>query len=342
MADAMPNVPPRGPCVNSPRLNAQFARDKNNGRNFEMKTGLLQLLYQNPFTGLDHEDPFTHLTKFYEIARTISAPAAEEEQNELEEKFLDRLFPHNRFMEAKTSISVFSQGHNEALNEAWERFKSMVQKCKGHGFDELTQIHIFRNGLQPQPKTLLDATTIGSLMSKSVEEAIAIIDRMALNDHQGKYNRSTSQRKPGVLELSTSDAILSQNKLLTQQVELLTQQMTKLHQQLKEIHGIPTKNQQCLINLEACDEINPFEAQIEELKDEPEVEEPKVELKVLPSHLKYVFLEKNENKPVIIGNALSKGEEEKLLMVLERNQKAMGWTISDLKGISPSFVCIRF
>src|SRR3954469_5292406 len=133
-----------------------------------MKTGLLQLLYQNPFTGADHDDPFTHLTKFYEIAETIGAPEAEEEQvfkrlfphsligkakewyldqpnnvmtnwNELKEKFLDRFFPHNRFMEVKTSISVFSQGPNEALNEARERFKSMVRKFKGRGFDELTQ-----------------------------------------------------------------------------------------------------------------------------------------------------------------------------------------------------------
>src|SRR3954469_18402180 len=78
--NADPNVPPRGPCVNSPRLNAQFARDQANGRNSEMKTGLLLLLYQNPFTGADHGDPFTHLTKFYEIAGTIGAPEAEEEK----------------------------------------------------------------------------------------------------------------------------------------------------------------------------------------------------------------------------------------------------------------------
>ncbi|XP_058746275.1 uncharacterized protein LOC131619164 [Vicia villosa] len=96
-------------------------------------------------------------------------------------------------------------------------------------------------------------------------------------------------------------------------------------------------SQPTLPDLVAVFQINPFEAQIEELKDEIEVEEPKVELKVLPSHLKYVFLEKNENKAVIISNTLSKGEEEKLLGVLERNQEAMGWTLSDLKGISPSF-----
>src|SRR3954464_7030712 len=76
---------------------------------------------------------------------------------------------------------------------------------------------------------------------------------------------------------------------------------------------------------------------VDELKIPITKEDNKLELKMLPSHLKYVFLEKNENKPVIISNALSKGEEEKLLGVLERNQEAMGWTLSDLKGISPSF-----
>ncbi|XP_058747232.1 uncharacterized protein LOC131620249 [Vicia villosa] len=141
-------------------------------------------------------------------------------------------------MEAKTAIAVFNQGSNESLNDAWERFKSMLRKCKGHGFDDLTQIHIFRNGLQPVHKTLLDATAGGSLMSKSTEDAIMIIDRMALNDLQTQHDRSPSQRKPGVLELNTNDAILAQNKILSQQVELLTKQMSKLPQQMKEIHGM--------------------------------------------------------------------------------------------------------
>src|SRR4051812_19554337 len=59
-----PPPPPRAPCANSPRRAAQFARNDNNARNSEMKTGILQLLYASPFAGLDHEDPYTHLTKF--------------------------------------------------------------------------------------------------------------------------------------------------------------------------------------------------------------------------------------------------------------------------------------
>ncbi|XP_058764698.1 uncharacterized protein LOC131638170 [Vicia villosa] len=70
-----------------------------------------------------------------------------------------------------------------------------------------------------------------------------IIDRMALNDLQTQHDRSPSQRKPGVLELNTNDAILAQNKILSQQVELLTKQMSKLPQQMKEIHGMQMTSQ---------------------------------------------------------------------------------------------------
>lgn len=59
-------------------------------------------------------------------------------------------------MEAKITIVLFSQGANETLHEAWKRYKSMMMRCPNHGLDELKQIQIFINGLQQQPKLLLD------------------------------------------------------------------------------------------------------------------------------------------------------------------------------------------
>ncbi|CAJ2655269.1 unnamed protein product [Trifolium pratense] len=59
-----------------------------------------------------------------------------------------------------------------------------------------------------------------------VADATAIIEKMALSDRQGERNKT--QRKPGVLELDTSDAMLAQNKLLTNTVEELSKQMSKL------------------------------------------------------------------------------------------------------------------
>ncbi|WJX51835.1 hypothetical protein P8452_37999 [Trifolium repens] len=62
-----------------------------------------------------------------------------------------------------------------------------------------------------------------------------------------------------------------------------------------------------------------------------------LELKELPGHLKYVFLGEGKTKPAIISNALTPENEEKLITVLKRNKEAIGWSIDDLKGISPAY-----
>jgi len=66
------------------------------------------------------------------------------------------------------------------------------------------------------------------------------------------------------------------------------------------------------------------------------VQAPILELKQLPSHLKYAYLGDDQTLPVIIASELSLGEEEKLLRVLRDHKTALGWTIADIKGISPS------
>ena len=62
-----------------------------------------------------------------------------------------------------------------------------------------------------------------------------------------------------------------------------------------------------------------------------------MELKTLPAHLKYVYLEDNEAKPVIISSSLKKAEEDQLVQILKKHKAAIGWHISDLKGISLSY-----
>ena len=63
---------------------------------------------------------------------------------------------------------------------------------------------------------------------------------------------------------------------------------------------------------------------------------PKLELKTLPDNLKYVFLGENETLPIIIACNLSSLQEEKLIRVLKDHRTSIGWTIADIKGISPS------
>nr|XP_028954741.1 uncharacterized protein LOC103427080 [Malus domestica] len=66
------------------------------------------------------------------------------------------------------------------------------------------------------------------------------------------------------------------------------------------------------------------------------VKAPKLELKPLPPHLKYAYLAEFETLPVIIASDLTPNEEDKLLRVLKESKSAIGWSIADIKGISPT------
>ncbi|KHN08868.1 hypothetical protein glysoja_043462, partial [Glycine soja] len=149
---------------------------------------------------------------------------------EVEEKFIARFFPPSRFISAKSVIATFSQGFNEPLCETWERFKALLRRCPNNNFDDVAQLHIFYSGLKPQTKIILDVSVGGTMMSKSPEEAIVIIDSIAANDSQSHHERAPIQRK-GIMELDTQNAILAQNKLLTEQIEALTKQISQLPQQ---------------------------------------------------------------------------------------------------------------
>nr|GEZ18358.1 hypothetical protein [Tanacetum cinerariifolium] len=67
--------------------------------------------------------------------------------------------------------------------------------------------------------------------------------------------------------------------------------------------------------------------------DEP----PMVELKDLPPHLEYAFLEGDGNLPVIIARKLKDEEKTTLIKVLKSHKQALAWQLSDIKGINLKF-----
>ncbi|GJV71024.1 hypothetical protein Tco_1491019 [Tanacetum coccineum] len=82
------------------------------------------------------------------------------------------------------------------------------------------------------------------------------------------------------------------------------------------------------------------------LNDDPSLSPPtqgnyfpkiKKELKDLPPHLEYAFLEGNDNLPIIIAKDLSFEEKAALIKVLKSHKRAIAWKLSDIKGINPEF-----
>nr|GFB07146.1 hypothetical protein [Tanacetum cinerariifolium] len=66
------------------------------------------------------------------------------------------------------------------------------------------------------------------------------------------------------------------------------------------------------------------------------VDEPLVaELKELPPHLEYAFLEGNDKLPVINAKDLSVEEKTALITILKSHKRDIAWKLSDIKDFSP-------
>jgi hypothetical protein len=63
---------------------------------------------------------------------------------------------------------------------------------------------------------------------------------------------------------------------------------------------------------------------------------PPVELKPLLVGLRYAFLNGDMNTRIIISDMLSNKETSKLIAILEKHRLVFGYSLQDLKGISPT------
>jgi hypothetical protein len=169
------------------------------------------------------------------------------------------------------------------------------------------------------------------------------IMKVKVNDEEVTFNireaLKHSKDKGACFKMdATEEVILTTRKQLHKRTPLESVLMDALNaideDEAREI-------EECLKELDSLKKIPPHEAILEELKaesnEEAKVDDTKVELKVLPSNLKYVFLENDGTKPVVITSSLSIDDETKLVEILKVNKEAIGWNLSDLKGIRPSY-----
>ena len=81
--------------------------------------------------------------------------------------------------------------------------------------------------------------------------------------------------------------------------------------------------------------------QLSAADDWSELRAPKVDLKPLPSGLRYAFLGPNSTYPIIVNDMLNDDELNLLLIELRKYRKAIGYSLDDIKGISPSLCTHR-
>ncbi|KAL4275779.1 hypothetical protein AHAS_Ahas20G0141300 [Arachis hypogaea] len=232
-----------------------------NANNFELKPQLVTLVQQNcQYHRLPHEDPNQFISDFLQICDTVKTngvnpevyrlmlfPFAlrdkaklwldsqpKESLNTWEKvvtEFLTKFFPPKKLTKLRLEVQTFRQKEGETLYEAWERYLLLTR-----------QLDIFYEGLGEMSKMSLDTSAGGSLHKKKTpKETIELIELVASNQYLYSSNRnpvnSETSQKRGVLEVEAVNALLAQNKQMSQQINLLTQQMGGM-----QVSAINTQN----------------------------------------------------------------------------------------------------
>ncbi|KAL4374170.1 hypothetical protein AHAS_Ahas05G0155000 [Arachis hypogaea] len=215
--------------------------------NFKFKTGLINLLLK--YHGLLAEDPLNNLKDFQVVCSTarrhgsdkiaimvfafpffLEGKAKEWFYTQYEEvitnwdllhkEFLEKFFPPQKTDRLRKEISIIMQRDGKILYEYWEIFKKSLEYCPQHHIDELVLISYFCQGLVPQDKLLIDASSRGSFTkNKTIEEAWEVIADL-VDSTQHLRTRNTQPKATN--EVSPSgDAILT--KTLGEMTVLLRQ-----------------------------------------------------------------------------------------------------------------------
>ncbi|XP_070032727.1 uncharacterized protein [Nicotiana tomentosiformis] len=167
--------------------------------------------------------------------------------------------------------------------------------------------------------------------------------KMRLNDEKLTFNGQKSMRQPS--EFANCSLIEVVDLILDEEDEARNAKvpLTTCLMNIEEIDGEDLAK--WVLALEGQGywkrelEFEPLH--LEERKTPPAkpsiVDPPQLELKLLPSHLRYAFLGPSSTLPVIISSGLLDVQVEQLLQVLKECKAAIGLTIADIKGIIPTF-----
>ncbi|GKB65031.1 reverse transcriptase domain-containing protein [Tanacetum coccineum] len=99
-------------------------------------------------------------------------------------KFLSKYYSYPKALQLRKDILNFQQLPTEIVFEAWERFKSCLQKCPDHRILLLHQILTFYHGITMIDQNKIMVAAGGSIMRKTPQEAYDLIENMIQHHYQ--------------------------------------------------------------------------------------------------------------------------------------------------------------
>nr|GEX46474.1 reverse transcriptase domain-containing protein [Tanacetum cinerariifolium] len=249
-------------------------------------------------------------------------------------KFLSKYFPPSMVSKLRNEITNFRQDLNESLFEACEHYKLSIDRCPNHNMLLVTQIDTFYNGLTLRHRDTINAAAGGTFMKKRPEDCSGSLPSNTIANLRGDLKAITirsgvAYEGPSILPTSFSlpkeveqEPDVTKDKVkcfILEEIETFLRtpnELSTLDDDFDPEGDITLIKK--LLNENPSPNLSPMKnedlKQVDASVIKPSIEEPpELELKDLPSHLKYTFLEGTDKLPVIISKELKDEEKATLL-----------------------------
>ncbi|KAK1662502.1 hypothetical protein QYE76_050661 [Lolium multiflorum] len=270
--------------------------------------------------------------------------------------FYSKFYPPSEIHKDRNCIYNFWPHDGESIAQAWGRLKSLMLKCPIHELPGNVIIDNLYARLSFQDKTLLDTSCSGSFTRNKEEFKRDLLDRIQENTEgwENDKDRESDCKKEKILTKFACESyefnfskftktpykadLPSNDFKMEQCASIVLVPNNPLQQHLENSESeVFRKERDELEEIFLRQPILKHDLPVEDLGTTPPPKEDHVfDLKPLPDNLKYAHIDDKKIYPVIISSKLSEIEEERLLEILKKHRGAIGYTLDDLKGISPS------
>nr|GEV56192.1 hypothetical protein [Tanacetum cinerariifolium] len=149
-------------------------------------------------------------------------------------KFLSIYFPPLMVTKLRNEITKFIQDPNKSLFEAWERYKSSIDRCPNHNMLLVTQIDTFYNGLTLRYQDTINAAAGGTFTQKTPEECYDLIENMTA--HHNHWDSLATRDETSRTISSTTTT--TESPKVVRQLEMINKNFLDMMRQIQSVKSV--------------------------------------------------------------------------------------------------------
>jgi hypothetical protein len=175
---------------------------------YVIKSKIIVMVAANPFEGMVTENPYRLIRHFMTLCNTVRQEGVPDEWfkwnlfpyslageaktwysfasfevegnwNKLTKKFCEKFFPISKVHHLRCQVITFTQGEEEGIDQAWNRFNELIKQGPRLYFSSDVILHTFFFSLTPSCMQHIQMCASGDLMEKTLTKAAQLLQKIS-------------------------------------------------------------------------------------------------------------------------------------------------------------------